>query len=140
MGKINMKMVVLGGLIAGVVINLGEYILNGVILKEDWENWAASMNQPAMDSNKMVWYILMGFVMGIAMVWLHAAIRPRFGANLRTAVIAGFFVWLTIWVIGFGSSLIEELYPTNLVLISIIWGLFEAPIATIAGTYLYKEE
>ena len=140
MGKINMKMVILGGLIAGVVINIGEFILNGVILMEDWENWSKSMNQPAMESDKMVWYVILGFVMGIAMVWLHAAIRPRFGADIKTAVIAGIFGWIAIWVIGFGSSLIEGLYPTNVVVISIIWGLFEAPIATVAGAYLYKEE
>ena len=140
MGKINMKMVILGGLIAGVVINIGEFILNGVILMEDWENWSKSMGQPAMDPDKMVWYVILGFVMGIAMVWLHAAIRPRFGADIKTAVIAGIFGWIAIWVIGFGSSLIEGLYPTNVVVISIIWGLFEAPIATVAGAYLYKEE
>lgn len=140
MSKINTKMVILGGLIAGVVINIGEFILNGVILMEDWEKWAASMNRPAMDPDKMVWYIVMGFVMGIAMVWLHAAIRPRFGANIKTAVIAGLYVWIAIWVIGFGSSLIEDLFPMNVVVISIIWGLFEAPIATVAGAYLYKEE
>ena len=140
MNGINTKLVILGGLIAGVVINIGEFILNGVILMEDWEKWAASMNQDAMDPDKMVWYVLMSFVLGIIMVWMHAAIRPRFGANVKTAIIAGLYVWFAVWVIGFGSSVIEGMVPTNIFVISIIWGVFEAPLATVAGTYMYKEE
>jgi hypothetical protein len=32
MKKINMGRVLLGGLIAGVVLNIGEFLLNGVVL------------------------------------------------------------------------------------------------------------
>ena len=35
MGKINMTRVILGGLLAGLVINIGEFILNDTILGED---------------------------------------------------------------------------------------------------------
>jgi hypothetical protein len=29
--------------------------------------------------------------------------------------------------------------PTNLILISLVWGLFEAPIALLVGAWAYKE-
>ncbi len=32
------------------------------------------------------------------------------------------------------------LYPTKLVLITVIWGLFEVPIAAVVGAWPYKEE
>ena len=38
--------------------------------------------------------IVMTFVLGIASVWLYAAIRPRFGPGAATAVCAGLAVWV----------------------------------------------
>ena len=38
--------------------------------------------------------IAMTSALGIAAVWLYAAIRPRYGAGPRTAVIAGLAVWV----------------------------------------------
>ena len=37
MGKINFGRVLLGGLVAGLVINIGEYLLNGVVLAKQME-------------------------------------------------------------------------------------------------------
>jgi len=139
MEKINIKMVLIGGLLAGLVINIGEFILNEPILGEAWMEWAKSMNLPEMGENVIVFYVLWSFLVGIALVWLYAAIRPRFGAGVRTAVMAGLFIWLTMWVLGFGSMLIQGIFPTDLIVTSVIWGLFEVPIAAVAGAYLYKE-
>ena len=36
MGKINMSRVLLGGLVAGVVINAIEGLVNGVLFEADW--------------------------------------------------------------------------------------------------------
>jgi hypothetical protein len=37
MGGINWGRVILGGLLAGILINVFEFILNGIILAKDWE-------------------------------------------------------------------------------------------------------
>src|SRR5712691_5631989 len=37
MGKINWNRVILGGLVAGVIINIFEFVLNGLILAKDME-------------------------------------------------------------------------------------------------------
>jgi hypothetical protein len=76
---------------------------------------------------------------GIWLVWLYAAIRPRLGAGVRTAIIAG----LALWVAGALSSLsttIAGVLPSSLTVTAIVWGLFEMPIATVVGAWLYKEE
>ena len=139
MEKINIKMVLLGGLIAGLVLNIGEFVLNGLVIGDAWMEWAKSMNLPEMGGNVIIFYVIWSFLVGIALVWLHAAIRPRFGANVRTAVIAGLFIWVTMWVLGFGSMLIQGVFPNDLIVTSIVWGLFEVPLASVAGAYLYKE-
>ena len=38
--------------------------------------------------------VLLFVVMGIGLIWLYAAIRPRYGPGPRTAAIAGFVMWL----------------------------------------------
>jgi len=139
MEKINLKTVLLGGLLAGLVMNIGEFVLNGLVIGEAWMEWAKSMNLPEMAGNVIIFYVIWSFLTGIALVWLYAAIRPRFGAGIRTAVYAGLFIWVTMWVLGFGSMLIQGVFPNDLILISIVWGLFEVPLASVAGAYLYKE-
>ena len=37
MAQINLVRVLLGGLVAGAVLNLGEFLLNGLILSEQWD-------------------------------------------------------------------------------------------------------
>jgi len=139
MEKINIKMVLLGGLLAGLVINIGEFILNDPILGDAWMAWTKSMNLPEMSGNVIIFYVVWSFLVGIAIVWLYAAIRPRFGAGVRTAVMAGLFMWVTMWVLGFGSMVIQGIFPTDLIVTSVVWGLFEVPLAAVAGAYLYKE-
>jgi len=140
MGKINLGRVVLGGLLAGLVINIGEFVLNEPILGTQWEAAMASLNRPPISSSAITWFVVVGFLLGIAMVWVYAAMRPRFNPGPKTAIIAGLTVWLVNWVLGFGSTLITGLFPANLVLCTLAWGLFEAPIASLAGAWLYKEQ
>ena len=140
MGKINIKRVVIGGLLAGVVINVLEYVLNELILGDQWRAAMESLNRPMSQSAGMiVAYLIWGFVMGIALVWLYAAMRPRFGPGPKAAVITGLAAWFIMWVLGFGATAITGLFPTGLTVTALIWELFELPIATLAGAWLYQE-
>lgn len=139
MGKINLGRVILGGLLAGIVVNIGEFILNEPILGEQWAAAMASLNRPPIGGSAIAWFIVMGFVLGIVLVWLYAAIRPRFGAGPKTAIIAGLAVWFFAWLWGFSSTAVMGLLPDRLVAITIVWGLVEVCIASLAGAWLYKE-
>ncbi|RMD95758.1 MAG: hypothetical protein D6814_12740 [Calditrichaeota bacterium] len=141
MGKINLGRVVIGGLVAGVVFNIGEFLLNGPILGEQWKTMMESLGLPQMTgAGVMLGFIIMAFVIGIATVWLYAAIRPRFGPGPKTAVYNGLVIWFLVWLWGFGGTTVMGIYPTKLVIITLIWGLFEAPLASLAGAWVYKEE
>ena len=99
-----------------------------------------SLNRTAPEgAGVMIAYVVFNFLLGIALVWLYAAVRPRFGPGPKTAVITGLAAWFLLWFLGFGGTLIGGLYPTNLVVIIVIWELFEVPIATLAGAWLYQE-
>ena len=51
MGQINLGRVVIGGLLAGLIINIGEFILNGLLLEEQMNAAMAALNKPQRPSN-----------------------------------------------------------------------------------------
>lgn len=141
MGKINAVKVVIGGLVAGVIINISEFILNVPVLGKDWRAAYEALGKDprAMDA-AIPFYVILGFLLGLAGVWLYAAIRPRFGAGPKTAVIAGLAVWVIgclLPAIGYGAS---GIFPSRLMVISVVWALFETIIAMLAGCALYQEK
>jgi hypothetical protein len=142
MGRINWGRVFLGGLLAGVVINVGEFLFHAVIFKEQVAAMMRSIGKdPAavMSGNAIVVWNILGFLAGIAAVWLYAAIRPRFGAGAKTAAIAGIGFWVIYRVLGAVAEMNMGMSSSSMIVTGLVWGLVEMIIATIAGAWLYKE-
>lgn len=139
MGTINLFRVILGGLVAGFIINLSEFLLNEPILGRRWAQAMETLNRPPMGGSAIILFVILGFALGIVAVYLYAAIRPRFGAGPRTAICAGLFVWFFVYLYAGAGMIGMGLFPRSLVLIGIAWGLLELPIATVFGAFLYKE-
>ncbi|MFQ5742696.1 MAG: hypothetical protein ACE5HV_03810 [Acidobacteriota bacterium] len=140
MGKINMGRVILGGLLAGLVMNIGETLLNTVIVGEEFEAATEALGLPPVGGSAIAIFVIMGFALGCAMVWLYAAIRPRFGAGPKTAICAGLLIWSFVYLYAGIGWMAMGLFPSSLIMVSILWGLFEVPISAVAGAWLYKEE
>ena len=83
--------------------------------------------------------VIVMFLFGIALIWIYAAIRPRFGPGPKTAVIAGLTVWAVAWLLTGASFITVGIFPTGQVVVSVIWGLFEVPIAAVVGAWPYRE-
>ena len=93
----NIKKVVIGGIVAGIVMNVIDFVVNyllGARMKAESDAFKPGMADQMMSSSTMVSYILMDLVLGIALVWTYAAIRPRFGPGLRTASFTALLFWL----------------------------------------------
>lgn len=139
MGKINFARVLIGGLVAGVILNIGEFLLNGMVLAKEMKDFFQRCGFPEPGTNFMVIAVVITFVLGIVLVLLYAAIRPRFGAGPKTAIIAALFVWFGVYfyqtVIGFGVGMM----PPKVLVIALAWGLVEYILAGLAGGALYKE-
>jgi len=141
MDKINCNRVILGGLLAGVVINIGEHILNGVILMDQWVAAMQALGKSGeTTTGQMVVYILWGFLVGIFAIWLYAAIRPRYGAGPKTALRAGIAVWILGYFTGWIMMVTMDLFPVGLSTLGTIVGLVEVLIGTELGAWLYKEK
>jgi hypothetical protein len=142
MGKINWGRVFLGGLLAGVVINIGEYLFHAVLFKDQVAEMMRAMGKdPAsvMSGNAIVIWNILGFLAGIGAVWGYAAIRPRFGAGAKTAMIAGVAVWYFSRFLGAIGEMNMGMASQKMIMTGLVWGLVELIIATIAGAWAYKE-
>lgn len=141
MTKTNMARVVLGGILAGIVLNILGFVVDGVLLAPQWNAGMSALGRAGEISvNQIIGFNILGFCYGIAVVWLYAAIRPRYGAGPRTAVTAG----LALWVVGVllpnvGFMSVNGLFPNNLTLMTTLGGLVECVAAALAGAAVYKE-
>lgn len=139
MASINTRGLVVGGLVAGFIINLSEFILNGPVLGADMMAALTARDLPPIGGSAIAVFIALGFVLGVLLVWLYAAIRPRFGPGPKTAAIAGVVVWFLAYfwsTVGFGMM---GVFPARLLLIGLAWGLVELILAALAGGRLYSE-
>lgn len=139
MGSINTGRVVLGGLLAGLIINIGEAILNLPILGATYQAALAEKGLEESATGMLAWP-LYAFAMGILGVWLYAAIRPRFGPGPRTAVYAGLALWLAAWGTFLVGNMALPIFPPSMMAIGLVWGLVEMPLATVAGAWVYRED
>lgn len=135
---VNWKWVVAGGVAAGVIIDVMEGLLNGLLIGRQWEAAMASLGRSAeMTVGQLVAMNVWGLLLGGFAVWLFTAITPGFGETARTAACAGTAVWFVAYVLSMASGLVFGIFPVGLTLITIAWGLPELVLATMAGAWVY---
>ena len=141
MAHTNRGRVILGGLLAGLIINVVEFVTNGLVLQGAWEAAMRSLGRPdGISATAVGTFNVSGFALGFAAVWLYAAMRPRYGAGPGTAARAGLATWfLAIFLPNLGN-LPLGLFPARLLMISTAVALIEIVIATMAGACIYKEQ
>ena len=141
MKSINWGRVFLGGILAGIVVNVSEFVLHDVVFKKEAEEMMKSLGKTMSQAGSTiaVW-VLWGFLFGIAAVWLYAAIRTRYGPGSGTAVKAGIAAWFfmhflcEIVFVNMGLAVFAS------VLVPLLWTLVECIVATVLGAWVYKED
>jgi hypothetical protein len=137
-GKINWSRVILCGLLAGIVLNVFDGAVYGKLLAADVEAMMRALGKPPLAKSAMVWFITCDFLLGIVLLWFYAAIRPRFGAGPRTAVIAGVAMWVVIGTLSLSQAPMD-LYPSRFYSIGLPVALVQYVLAALAGAGFYQE-
>ena len=140
---INTSKVVVGGLAAGVVLNIIGFVGNGVLLGKRMEAEMAavapSLAGKGMSPGMITFAVVTQFIVGILLVWLYAAMRPRFGPGFGTAAKAG----LVIWVCGllfYQDWMHLGLMSTGTYVAASGIALVNLMLGAWVGGMLYKEE
>ena len=121
MGRINIVGVMKGGLAAALIMNLSQYLLRLMV--------------GANTATAVAALVVMTSALGVATVWLYAAIRPRFGPGPKTAICAG----LTVWALSYVFPAIFGGASIGTVVVTIAWTGVEMLVASSVGGYLYHE-
>jgi hypothetical protein len=140
MGKINMGRVVLAGVVAAIVLSIFDGVLQGVVLADAWEVAMKAMNKtPAFAPGQIVGFNVLNLAAGIFIVWIYAAMRPRFGAGPKTAVCAGLAAWFMGILFANAALIVADVLPAKLMVTGIVVGIPQYILAALAGGKLYKE-
>lgn len=141
MNKINLKRVLLGGVVAGIVFLVLGFASYFLYLGDEWKAVMEDLGYPIDETAGMYIYSIVAcFVVGILAVWLYAAIRPRFGAGPKTAFIAGFVFWILSGLFAYISFGTTGMFPVNLLIIDCLIYLVTVIVATLLGAWVYREE
>lgn len=139
MGQINWGRVILGGLLAGLVLNIVDYVVYGVVLMGDMEAAMRDLGRDPIGPSQIAWFVLLDFLYGILLVYTYAAIRPRFGPGPRTAVVAGILVWVGAALLHSIGQMPMGIFPGRILVIGVVVALIAFPVAAVVGAWLYKE-
>jgi hypothetical protein len=140
---INTSKVLIGGIAAGVVMNVIDFVSNTYILgarmKAESDAFKPGMSDQMMTGSAIASYIVMDFVLGILLVWTYAAIRPRFGPGIKTAFYAALLFWVLV-----GISLSGYLHM-GMMSAGLWWsfafiGLVNFLLSAWVGARLYSED
>jgi hypothetical protein len=138
LGKINWGRVIGGGLVAGLVGNVLQ-ALNGFLMKAQSEEMMKSIHKETVEPKALVAHLVWSFILGIAAIWLYAAIRPRYGPGPATAMRAGFAVWVFAHATFAIGTVTLGIFPARLMAIVAAVALVERIVSTLAGAAIYRE-
>lgn len=140
---INTGRVVAGGLVAGIIMNVSGFVVQGMLLgprmMAEMAAVAPALGNMQPGAGEIAGRVATQFIVGIMLVWIYAAMRPRFGPGPKTAMISAF----TVWIFGFLFYL-DWLYagmmlPATYAIVSVVM-IVTLGIAGWVGCMLYKEE
>ena len=143
MGKINVRRLILGCLVAGVVFNFAVIPINvweADLFLDATEGLGISVEEISEIPGIFAFWIVLTFVLAGGGVWLYVAMRPRFGAGLKTALYAGLGAWFFFYALGFSWLAASLIFPVGLAVHVILTHVVAMCLSTVAGAWVYKEE
>jgi len=132
----NIPRLILGGLVAGLVINAIEYVVHGMFLDAQWTAAFAALGK---SPTGWTTFIPANFLVGIIAIWVYTRLRPGYGPGPKTAVRAALAVWLVFWVVPEAALQPLNLFPNSLLLTVIAVGLLDSIPAVLLGASIYRD-
>jgi hypothetical protein len=136
----NWTRIVLGG----VVASLAMFVMEGVAgLLGTMKIYAAMMQRlhlvEPVNAGAFVFDGLISLMFGVLIAWVYAAMRPRFGAGPKTALLAAIAVWAPLHVGGTGYQVVLGMVTVREGVILSSVGLVICCIAALIAGAIYKE-
>lgn len=141
MKKIQYGRVVLAGLVMGVAFLFIEIVFEGFINLVFGINEAQFMGEAAKECPFGLRFYVVTFIylflLCCLIMWVYAAIRPRFSSFLTTALVAGLVFWLFLALLAV-NFINSGYFPLKAALLSLGFNLVELPSAVVVGSLVYR--
>jgi hypothetical protein len=136
--RIRATRVVGAGLVAGLIINVGEFLAHRLVLHEEViravERFGLTPPGPGA-AGLLLFNMLLA---GIVMVWLYATIRQRTASTFKAAVIAGAVFFFFSAYLPAAFLALVGFYSAKYVAIGLPWALMQSVLAAYCGGSLYS--
>lgn len=140
MAGINWKRLILGGLVAGIIVNISGIALGHYVLGREYIHRFFDKLGQQPTGWTMVGHLTVRMGFGFAAVFLCMAMRPRFGAGVRNSLIAAGMVFATCYVL-----LTKALHDFDVLVgwrlwVSLAWGAVEIACASCVAGTIYRDK
>lgn len=135
-GNLSTRVLVCGGAV-GLVVNMGEFLLNGVLLHGEWGVVMQSLGRPPPGVESIASLTVMTFLLGVATMWLYVILRRGCETDREAALRAALVSWLFAYGLGFGWSWALGVFPVSIYLPTLVWSGLELLLGTLVGARLY---
>jgi hypothetical protein len=139
MNKTNFGRVLLGGIVTGIILNIGEVVLNDLVLGPHIEADMKRMGITPPGMGFAALAVTLTLIFGILAVLLYAMIRARLGPGPKTALVTALILWFCLYAYSGTINMLLINVPPKLILMILGWGLIEYPLGILVGAALYKE-
>ena len=141
---INTSKVVVGGLAAGIVMNIGDFLVHTMLgerMTAEANAFKAGLgdSMATMDTNSMVGFVIMDLVIGMLLAYMYATMRPRLGAGAKTAIIAALILWIFGSIMSSNYLMMGMMSKGLWLTYGLVYLVILIVAALVAGA-LYKEE
>jgi hypothetical protein len=136
----NWKRILLGGVAAGVLIDLMEGVLSAAVVGNRYAEEIRRLGLTGEPSPLGIAFLIsIGFIVGTVNVWVYALVRPRLGAGPRTAALVGAVLWVLLGLVPHLQNAALGIFSLELSLrmagIQLCWMVG----ATLLGASIYRE-
>jgi len=132
----------IAGLVAGLILNIGEAALHAGILGDATTAAYTALNRTIVPNPiNLGSLVVVTFLQGIVIAWLYAMIRPRLGSRFMAAACVGLAAWLfsSMYSAVYLHAGLSGLFPADIVWVPVAWELIEYPLALLAAAAVCRE-
>ena len=122
----NIAGILKGGLVAGLLINISESVLNLVVIPV-----------AEGEGGSIAFWVVYAFVLGLFVAYLYALARPRCGPGPKAGVCAGLTVWALHTLLP--AAGVANMGLMDLNVLGLAWTAAEMSLAGLLAGKLYSE-
>jgi hypothetical protein len=126
----NWTRVILGGVVAGVVTNVADFVMHGILLGPTYAKYPEAFSQTQANP---AYFAAISIVVGIFTAVLFGKSRGSWAPGWKGGAAFGFFLGLAVFFANFYNPLVIEGFPYHL---SWCWGGIGVIDGVLAGAVL----